>query len=279
MFKGFRKAMRGKKLSMRMKLTLSLSAIVVILLVSSTISTMEYDRMSNYVTDLIDRNIRSVDLAQRMADSANAYNLSILAAIGDSVLSKVPVCDETRFLSDCDSLRVVLGERGMSHLADSVELAFGAYMLTSKELTSVFSSPQSSRVWYFDSLQPAYDKLRSSMDEVSDDVYSELRKNSATFQRGYYRSLVPGIVSVIVGILLVCMLLFFILVYYVNPLYRMLSGLDNYKAVGKKYNVTFEGDDQLRELSDGIADVTEENSQLRRRLKNLRQSISQQNPQ
>ena len=41
--------MKEFKLTMRMKLTLSLSAIAVTLLVSSVISIMEYYRMSDYV--------------------------------------------------------------------------------------------------------------------------------------------------------------------------------------------------------------------------------------
>ena len=48
---------RNFKLTLKMKLVLSLSSIAVILLVSSFISIMEYSRMSSYVSDLIASNI------------------------------------------------------------------------------------------------------------------------------------------------------------------------------------------------------------------------------
>ena len=64
--------------------------------------------------------------------------------------------------------------------------------------------------------------------------------------------------------------MFFILSYYVNPLYRMLEGLSAYRSSDKKYTVSFEGDDQLVELNDGISELAGENQQLRRRIRDLR---------
>ena len=76
------------------------------------------------------------------------------------------------------------------------------------------------------------------------------------------------------GLLLVLMLLFFLLVFYVNPLYRMLSGLNNYRSYNKKYSYSFEGDDQLVELNDGITELTGENQMLRKRVANLRAKVA-----
>lgn len=88
----------------------------------------------------------------------------------------------------------------------------------------------------------------------------------------YYRSLIPGIVTMGVGILLVLMLLFFLLSFYVNPIYKMLDELSEYESYGKRYNLTFDGADQLKELNSRIADISEENVQLRRRLESLKRN-------
>ena len=109
---------------------------------------------------------------------------------------------------------------------------------------------------------------------LNEAIYDDLKKNSLTFQRGFYRSIIPGAVAVGVGLLLVLMLLFFLLVFYVNPIYRMLSGLNNYRSYNKKYSYSFEGDDQLVELNDGITELTGENQMLRKRVANLRAKIA-----
>ena len=67
------------KMSMSVKLTFSLGAIAVILLLSSIISIMEYRRMSDYVSNLIASNINCINIAQKIAGESDRYNLQLLA--------------------------------------------------------------------------------------------------------------------------------------------------------------------------------------------------------
>lgn len=271
MFTNLRKKIKEFRLSLRQKITLALSAIAVTLLISSIISVLEYSRMSNYVSELIAENIRSINVAQQMANASNAYNLEILTVIGDEKINSQPDFNQAVFMDYCDSLRASLQARNMQHLADSVEYSYSAYMLTSLELPKVLQSPfVDTRTWYFDRLQPVYNRLRSDIDKLSTAIYEELLRNSATFERGFYRSVIPSAVAIAVGLLLVLMLLFFILAYYVNPIYKMLAALSAYRSFGKNYTYTFDGDDQLVELNEGLRDLANENFQLRRRIKGLR---------
>ena len=275
MFRKLADRMKEFKLTMRMKLTLSLSAIAVTLLVSSVISIMEYYRMSNYVSDLIADNIRSVNVAQKLSEVTNKYNLDLLALIGDNSVNTLPDFHQKEFMGHCDSLRNSLTSDKMVPLTDSVVYAYSAYMLTSLELNDVMLSDFiDTRAWYFDRLQPKFRRLNHYIDVLNEAIYDDLKKNSQTFQRGFYRSIIPGAVAVGVGLLLVLMLLFFLLVFYVNPIYRMLSGLNNYRSYNKKYSYSFEGDDQLVELNDGITELTGENQMLRKRVANLRAKIA-----
>ena len=275
MFRKLADRMKEFRLTMRMKLTLSLSAIAVTLLVSSVISIMEYYKMSNYVSDLIADNIRSVNVAQKLSEVTNKYNLDLLTVIGDDSVNTLPDFHQKEFMGHCDSLRNSLTSDKMVPLTDSVVYAYSAYMLTSLELNDVLLSDFiDTRAWYFDRLQPKFRRLNSYIDVLNSAIYDDLKKNSLTFQRGFYRSIIPGAVAVGVGLLLVLMLLFFLLVYYVNPIYRMLAGLNNYRSFNKKYSYSFEGDDQLAELNDGITELTGENQMLRKRVANLRSKVA-----
>lgn len=230
--------------------------------------------MSNYVSELIAENIGSINASQRLADASNAYNLQILAVIGDNSVKRLPELRQNDFIAHCDSLKSSLTSPGMISLADSVLYSYSAYMLTTLELKqAILSDFINTREWYFDRLQPKYNRLRSDINVLNSAIYNELQKNSATFERGFYRSIIPGAVAVAVGLLLVLLLLFFLMVYYVNPIYKMLSGLCNYRSFGSKYSYTFDGDDQLSELNEGITEVIGENIQLRKRLKAMRDSL------
>jgi len=275
MFRKLRNRLANFRLSMRMKLTLSLSAIAVVLLLSSIISIIEYRRMSNYVSELIANNINSINVAQQLTNVVDEYNLDILTVIGDETISTLPDFDQKAFVAYCDSLKVSMTEKKLLPLADSVLYSYSAYMLTSLELNDVLLSDFiDSRTWYFDRLQPVFGRLREDIDDLSLAIYNDLEKNSVAFDNGFYRSIIPSAVAVSVGILLVLLLLFFILAYYVKPIYKMLDSLDNYRSFNRKYNYTFEGDDELTDLNAGILELTEENSQMRRRLKEIKSKES-----
>ena len=275
MFARFKYWKNSIRLSLKTKMVLALSAIVVVLVLSSVISILEYRRMSNYVSEMIAEDINSINVAQRLANVTDNYNLQILTVIGDESLTALPDFDQQKFVFYCDSLRSSFTEKQMMPLTDSVLYSFSAYMLTSLEMEQVIQSDFiDSRTWYFERLQPFFNRLRKDIDRLSQAMYDDLQENSADFDRGFYRSIVPGFVAVSVGVILVLLLMFFITVYYVDPLNKMLKGLDEYRTIGRKYENAFDGDDQLAELNDGITELTEENRQLRRRIKLLRDTQS-----
>ena len=271
MFRRFKQWWRSHSLSLRKKLTLALSAIAVVLLVSSVITLLEYRRMSTYVSGIISDDIRNIEVAQSLLNAVDTYNLRILAVIGADNLNTLPDFDQQKFVFYCDSLKSSFTQENMIPLADSVLSSYSRYMKVSMDLEKVLFSEDDTRVWYFDTLQPSFNALRSDIEKLNGLMFDELRTNSADYDRGFYRSMVPSAVAVAVGVLLIFLLMFFILVYYVDPLCKMLSSLENYKSIGKKYTCNFEGDDELSRLNGGIMDLTEENRQLRRRIKDLKE--------
>ena len=271
MFVKIRNWLKEFRLSIKMKLTLALSAIAVVLLMSCIISLLEYWRMSTYVSDMIADDVRNIHVTQELVNAVDSYNLELLAVIGDDNLSSLPDFDRNAFVSYCDSLRESFGAGHTVPLADSVIYAYSAYMLASLELEEVLESDFiNTRDWYFERLQPLFGRMRGYLDRLSGTMYEDLEQNSKDFDSGFSRSIIPGIVAVSTGILLVFLLLFFILVYYVKPLYGILHHLKEYLSYRQRYTFTFDGNDQLTEVNNAITDLTEENRQLRRRIQDLK---------
>ena len=269
--KTFRKKFRVG-MSMSVKLTFALGAIAIILLLSSIISIMEYRRMSDYVSNLIASNINCINIAQKLADESDRYNLQLLSIVGEKDPELIPEIDCNGFLEEYDSLKVTLDSREAVARADSVIYSYSAYMLTSLEFEKVIMNDFiDNRDWYFKRLQPKYHRLKSDIEKLNDVIYVQLKENSQTYQDGFYRSIIPGVVSVGAGLLLVLLLLMFILLYYIRPLKRMLGGIDDYLKTGRKYAYEFDGDDELVRLNGHIAEITEENSELKKRVSKLRE--------
>ena len=272
MFAKLRNWLREFRLSLRSKMVLSFSAIAVVLLASSAISFLEYRRMSNYVSDLIAGDVRNIHVTQRLTDAVDNYNLQVLAVIGDDGLNTQPDFDRAAFSSYCDSLRASLGAAQNVPLADSVIYAYSAYMLASLELEDVLASNFiDSRDWYFNRLQPLFGRLRDYLDLLGATMYEDLQENSENFDRGFSRSIIPGLTAVLVGVGLLVLLMFFLLVYYVQPIYGMGAALKDYLGYRRRYTFRFEGNDQLSDINTGITELTEENGHLRKRIADLKE--------
>lgn len=272
MMPSFSKKKREVKPSMRRKLFLSLGSLAMILLLSSVISVVEYRRMSTYVSDLIAANIKSINLSQKLADITEEYNHQMLAVVVQNDISMMPEFNLKYFNSQADSLKNAFRKRSAHPMVDTVVTSFNDFMTTSLKFDEVFLADNvDTGEWFFGTLQPCYNNFRKYMISLNEMIHEELKQNSANFDDGFYRSLIPGVVSVGAGLILVILLLYFTLLYYVNPIYKISEGVDNYRLSSKKYRYTFDGDDQLVNINSGLTELIDENLELKGRIKALRE--------
>lgn len=258
--------------SLSRKVFLSLGSIAAILLLSSIISILEYRRMSSYVSDLIAANIKSISLSQRLSDLTDEYNHQMLSVVVQNDISLMPDFDVRYFNAQADSLKNSFTSRRALPMVDSVSVSFNEFMQTSLKFDKVFLADNvDTGEWFFGTLQPCYSKFRQDIGILNDMIHEELTRNSADFDAGFYRSIIPGVVSVGAGLLLVFLLLFFTMSNYVHPIYRISDGIDNYRKTGRKHGYTFDGDDQLANINEGVSDLIEENIELKKRVKALKE--------
>ena len=272
--KFFRKK-KGLKPSMRRKLFLSLGSLAAILLLSGVISILEYRRMSDYVGDLIAANIKSINLSQKLADITEEYNHQMLSVVVQNDISIMPDFNLSQFNAQADSLKNSFTSQNALPMVDTVSTSFNEFIRTSMKFDEVFLADSvDTGEWFFGTLQPCYNKFRQDMGVLNDNIHEELRRNSADFDAGFYRSIIPGFVSVAAGLVLIMLLFYFIMAFYVNPIYKMSAGVDNYKLSGRRHTYEFDGDDQLANINSGITELIEENIELKRRIKHLREDRS-----
>lgn len=262
------------------KVFYSLGSLAAILLLSGVLSILEYRRMSDYVSELIAANIKSINLAQKLSDITEEYNHQMLAVVVQNDISLMPEFDLADFRAQSDSLKNSFTSIKALPMVDSVEVSFDAFMKTSLKFDEVFLADNvDTGEWFFGTLQPRYNKFRSEMNVLNEAIYNDLLSNSADFDAGFYRSIIPGVVSVGAGLILILLLLFFTLVNYVRPIYRMVDGINSYRTSGRRYTYDFDGDDQLAEINTGVTEIIEENLELKTRIKALRENLEKTNQQ
>ena len=263
---------KDRRPSMRSKVCLSLGSLAAILLLSGVLAILEYRRMSDYVSELIAANIKSINLSQKLSDITQEYNHQMLAVVVQNDISMMPTFDLQHFMAQSDSLKNSFKSEHALPMVDSVVTSFDNFMKTSLKFDEVFLADNvDTGEWFFGTLQPCYNEFRRDMNTLNESIYNELQANSADFDAGFYRSIIPGVVSVGAGLLLILLLLYFTLFDYVRPICKIAEALSAYRSSGRRYNYTFDGDDQLAEINEGIVEVVEENLELKARVKSLRE--------
>ena len=268
----FLRKRREVKPSMRRKLLFSVGSLAALLLLSGVISIMEYRRMSDYVSELIAANIKSITLSQKLADITEEYNHQMLAVVVQNDISLMPAFNMGHFNAQADSLKNSFTTQNALPMVDTVATSFNDFIRTSMRFDEVFLADNvDTGEWFFGTLQPSYNEFRHDMAVLNDMIHAELMKNSAEFDDGFYRSIIPGVVSVGAGLLLIMLFFYFVMANYVNPIYKMSAGVDNYRLSNRKYGYEFEGDDQLANINGGLTELIEENLELKKRIKALRE--------
>ena len=268
----FLRKRREVKPSMRRKLLFSVGSLAALLLLSGVIAIMEYRRMSDYVSELIAANIKSITLSQKLADITEEYNHQMLSVVVQNDLSMMPDFNMDHFNAQADSLKNSFTSQNALPMVDTVATSFNEFIRTSMKFDEVFLADNvDTGEWFFGTLQPSYNKFRHDMSVLNEMIHAELMKNSAEFDDGFYRSIIPGVVSVGAGLLLIMLFFYFVMANYVNPIYKMSAGVDNYRLSNRKYGYEFEGDDQLANINGGLTELIEENLELKKRIKALRE--------
>jgi hypothetical protein len=267
----FRRRKKNKP-SIRKKAVFSLGTLAVILVLSGVISILEYRRISDYVSDLISENIRSITLSQKLSDITEEYNHQMLAVVIQNEISIMPDFNKDYFMSQSDSLKNSITAESTLPVVQKVDSSFDNFIMTSQKFDEVFlADTVDTGEWFFGTLQPAYNEFCHDMNDLNSAIHKELHDNSLNFDASFYRSIIPGVVCVCAGLLLVMLLMYFTISNYVNPMYRIAEGINAYKATGKRYGYIMEGEDHLADINAGVTEIVEENIELKQRVKNLKE--------
>ena len=151
---------KERRPSMRKKVYLSLGSLAAILLLSGVLAILEYRRMSDYVSELIAANIKSINLSQRLSDITQEYNHQMLGVVVQNDISKMPDFDLKNFMAQSDSLRSSFTSQHALPMVDNVVRSFDQFIKTSQKFDEVFlADTVDTGEWFFGTLQPCYNRL------------------------------------------------------------------------------------------------------------------------
>ena len=259
------------KLGIRRKVLYGCIVLGVVLLLSGTVSLYEYSKMNSYVSDVISDNINSINTSRELLSVAEQYNIDLMNDLvvknsADSI-GKFPGLEDERLIAIFDNLRKKFATPEEQAAADSVVYAYVAYMQVVSEAETIWQKHyQMRQQWYFNRLMPVYIEFKGYMMTLTQVCQDHLVANSSTLQEGFYRSLMPGLVSVIFGMILALLLYYYLNGFLIKPLLKITKGIKGSRLFGKSYDVKVETDDEMAELNTAVKDIIDLNRSYKKQL-------------
>lgn len=254
-----------KQIGIKAKVMLGCIVLAMVLFVSGIISIFEYNKMSDYTSNLLTGNIISINAARDLLEDAEAYNLRLMSGINTEMEDMDFSRDDFVItFAEMKGNFITAAEKAM---ADSVMYAYAAYMQVTNEAPQVWLNDENvRRDWFFNRLEPIYVQLRSYIQDLTFISQDVLLGNSQTLQENYYRGIMPALISVIVGLVTVVLFYYYLCHYMINPLLKISKGIKNYRQYNKVYDVKLDSVDELQQLNENVDDILDLNLAYKRQL-------------
>ncbi len=253
-------------MGIRRKISLGFVVIGSILFFSSLVLVFEFNRMRKSVTGLMEENINTINISRELIDMTDKYNFLLLGKIlQDSTSSGINVVYDVKFDNYISGIKKSLTSVSANRIADSLQQTYAEYIAVLSHFDEIMDLKMGKRTeWYNQVLLPSYSKYRKHAGTIVQMTSDNLSDSTKELQERYYRSIMPGVIAVVAGILLVILFNYFLNIYFINPLVSISRGLKSYKDMGKSYSVDFDGDDQMQDLNGEVKWIIDENKNLKK---------------
>ncbi len=254
---------KSKGMGIKRKVFLGCIVLGMILFLSSLSSVYEFSKMNDYVSEEIAENIASIDSARKLLEVAESQNAALMSAI-DGDYKSLDSLDNNAFSAALSRAGETFLTQDEKSAADSVMYAFSAYMQVAGEAQDVWMyDTYFRRDWFFNRLQPVYLKFRDYIIKLTEVCEDSLITNSQSLQDAFHRSIMPPMISLILGLLLVLLFNYYLNYYVINPVLKVTKGIKGYRQFGKKYDVRIDSNDEIAELNENVRDVIDLNQSYR----------------
>ncbi len=247
------------RLGIRKKIFLGFLIICFILLLSGIAAIFEMNRLQRSVSGILSRKVETVialhNIEATMVEQVNFLLYSLhddpsreeLAAKTDKINGYMEtICNDN--LTDNDSLALA----GLAHRLIHFEAMLKGHPYLWDNDYAV------RRTWYADSLYPVFFDIRQEISLLINKANTDMEATSAEIESGFYRSNIPAVIAIIIGIVLVLLFNYFVNHYFISPLLRISKGARKYLDNRIKYQVEVEHNDELGALNEAVKELIEE---------------------
>lgn len=254
-------------MELRNKIRLGFLVVGSVMALSCLVSVFEMGRIRRSVGEMISVNVDKINISTQLLEVTDQHVFVLLSQIGipaDSTLTIHSVYEDPQFTHYLQATKTMYTEPMEIALTDTIMYAYAAYMQVMNEAPGIWEQNgyNARRDWYNFRMNPVYLKLRTYVQHLVSFEQEQLHKNTIDIQDGFYRSMMPGVIAVVGGVLLLFLLSYFISLYLLTPLEKIQTGVKQTLTYKTRYQVRLDTNDELSDLNESVTKLCDEHNAL-----------------
>jgi predicted PurR-regulated permease PerM len=244
-------------MKLRMKIMSGFLILVIMLALAGIFSIYELTTISSSVQSLLDDNYKSIIAAKKMIEALERQDSGLLLSIsGEGEQGRIMIEKaDAEFQSALDIAKNNLTIPNEIDLIEDIDFKYKTY-------TALLTEPVANRsgdynvTWYFNHGHPAFQAAKTAVDKLMALNDEAMYRTASNLQNRMHRIIMPGIVAIVSALVFAFLFNYFIHRYFVNPIISITNDVQNVLKTGRPSNVEVETDDELKDLTSAIHDLS-----------------------
>ena len=247
-------------MSIRKKIFLGCAVVAFILFLAGIAIAFEMQRIRSSVSVAVAENIKSMNVAHNMQQFFHNQNMIVLDYISeknDSLLLRINV-EAANYETTYSEAQKWISVDGERQILDSLNVCYSGYKQALNALMRIVKSDRKDLfLRYYKDFHKNYDKVLSLLDELFLINKKAIENNSLLVNDNYYRMIMPAIIAILTCIILIFLLNYFIYIYFISPMLKIMRGVNAFTETRVPYNIEIDTGDEIATLNNEVKKLTE----------------------
>jgi methyl-accepting chemotaxis protein len=240
-------------MGVKKKIFLGFVVIGLILFTSGMISLFQLVQIEQTVTDINTDYIRSIEASEKIFNEAKKQTWKILDIMHENLQDEGAriKLNDTFYVKHLDFIRENITIPDERNMFDTLFAKYQQFKRQTILLDSLFVSGNAKdrNEWFNTLYRPVYERFTEAAHNHEMLNQNTIASNVAELKSNFYRMVIPLIVAVAVGLFLIILFNYFINIYFISPVLKIIKGIKDYSVNKQSYNVKIDTRDEINDLN------------------------------
>lgn len=242
-------------MKLKLRIFLGFLTLVILLMLAAIYSIIEFTKLSNSVTALLDNNYKTINATKFMLEAVDMEESGVLLLMMgefDRGRAKIKSGDSLFHVYFNISKNNLTEENEEVHIENVSENYDAFYDLIRYPIVGTIK--QGNLSWYNEKFHPDYIGLRRSIEALMELNQHSMYNEAIVLKEKSKRAIMPGIVAALAGIVFTILFNFLINYYYLTPLNRIIKKIKTHSP-NTKFELDTQASYELKDLDRELKDL------------------------